>query len=117
MIRRLLNLRGVIRLSLRLLRFAMIKSNDEDFWAWLFLRATDPSSKDYEDKDVTYFLISSAIRLQEPYRACRIFERFGPMVSNRLTYDEFGQLGRLAGTIGNAKVRDESLKMRNATAL
>jgi len=94
---------GATQVTIRLFAFK-ISRRREDFWAWLFRRVAEPKCRDFEKPQLAYFLIVSAIRLREPYRACTAYENFGSLVEGRLSSTDILDLQALARKIGRTAV-------------
>lgn len=55
-------------------------NTENDFWGWLYSRATDPNSVDFERKRIAVFLVASAAVIGDHHRVCVSFNRFRSIV-------------------------------------
>jgi len=88
----------------RLLLHTLSRPKDDDVWAWLYQRVYNPSSRDYQNVELAHFLVFTALRTDEPYRAVKVYRDFRLAIEPRLRPDLHE---KLLASIFIAEIRDE----------
>ena len=66
----------------RMILHKLQRSHRDDFWAWSYVRITDPNSFDYKNPTLVWFLLDNALRTDEHVRALAVFRDFQSLIES-----------------------------------
>ena len=65
--------------------FRLAEREQDDFWAWLYLRISNPKSVDFQNEIFAKWLFVDALEDDEHYRVARIFKDYQSMIEPKLS--------------------------------
>lgn len=69
----------------RLVIHIFSRSHRDDFWGWLYLRVCNPNSRDFENRQLVWFLLDNAIRTREHVRVVAVYSNFQSIIDETAT--------------------------------